>query len=224
LPFLSILAPSERYHAERGRRHKTLTDWGRQGILCVCRWLPRRRLVFVGDSSFAALDLLAAVGEHGSVIGRLRPDANLFAPGPPCRPGKRGRRPVKGRRLPKLKQRPVDAATAWRPVTLTGWHGSQTRTAAIASDVAVWYRAGPPPVTLRWVLVRDPTGEHEPQAFFSTDIDLDPVLILSYFVRRWQVEVTSAECRAHLGVETQRQWSDRAILRTTPALRGVCVA
>jgi hypothetical protein len=94
LPFLSILAPSERYHAERGRRHKTLTDWARQGILCVCRWLPRHRLVFVGDSSFAVLDLLAAVREHCTVISRLRLDANLFASVPPCRPRKRGRRPV----------------------------------------------------------------------------------------------------------------------------------
>jgi hypothetical protein len=221
LPFLSILAPSQRYHAERGRRHKTLTDWARQAILCVCRWLPRHRVVFVGDSSFAVLELLAAVRERCCVISRLRLDANLFAPVPPCRPPKRGRRPVKGPRLPKLKKRLAEAATVWRTVTLTGWYGNETRTVGIASDVAVWYRGGSPPVTLRWVLVRDPTGEREPQAFFSTDPELDPVLILTYFVRRWQVEVTFAECRAHLGVETQRQWSDRAILRTTPALLGL---
>ena len=181
LPFLSILAPSERYHAERGRRHKTLTDWARQAILCVCRWLPRHRVVFVGDSSFAVLELLAAVRERCCVISRLRLDANLFAPIPPCRPTKRGRRPVKGPRLPKLKKRLTDAATVWRTVTLTGWYGNQTRTVVIASDVAVWYRGGSPPITLRWVLVRDPTGEREPQAFFSTDPELDPVLILTYF-------------------------------------------
>jgi hypothetical protein len=221
LPFLSILAPSERYHAERGLRHKKLTDWTRQGIVCVCRWLPQHRVVFVGDSSFAVLELLAAVREHGTVISRLRLDANLFGPVPERKAGKRGRRPVKGRRLPKLKQRLADAATVWRTVTLTGWYGNQTRTVTIASDVAVWYRAGSPPVTLRWVLVRDPTDERELQAFFSTDTELDPVLILAYFVRRWQVEVTFSECRAHLGVETQRQWSDRAILRTTPALLGL---
>src|SRR3954447_19815858 len=221
LPFLSILAPSERYHAERGRRHKTLTDWARQAILCVCRWLPRHRVVFVGDSSFAVLELLAAVREHCTVISRLRLDANLFAPVPPCRPTKRGRRPVKGPRLPKLKKQLTDAATVWRTVTLTGWYGNQTRTVVIASDVAVWYRGGSPPIPLRWVLVRDPPGEREPQAFFSTDPELDPVMILTYFVRRWQVEVTFSESRAHLGVETQRQWSDHAILRTTPALLGL---
>jgi hypothetical protein len=221
LPFLSILAPSERYHAERGLRHKKLTDWARQGILCVCRWRPQHRVVFVGDSRVAVLERLAAVREHGSVMSRLRLEANLFAPVPQHRPTKRGRRPVKGRRLPKLKQLLVDGATVWRPVTLTGCYGNQTRTVALACDIAGWYRAGSPPVTLRWVLVRDPTGEHEPQAFFSTDTELDPAVILAYVVRRWQVEVTFSECRAHLGVETQRQGSDRAIRRTTPALLGL---
>jgi hypothetical protein len=132
---------------------------------------------------------------------------------------------VKGRRLPKLKPLLVDGATVWRPVTLTGWYGNQTRTVALACDIAGWYRAGSPPVTLRWVLGRDPTGEHEPQAFFSTDTELDPAVILAYVVRRWQVEVTFSECRAHLGVETQRQGSDRAIRdrSSSPRHCWVCI-
>lgn len=74
---------------------------------------------------------------------------------------------------------------------------------------------------IRWVLVRDPDGKRDPQAFFSTDTTLEPADIIALFVRRWQIEVTFAETRAHLGVETQRQWSDKAILRTTPALLGL---
>jgi hypothetical protein len=221
LPFFSILAPSERYHADRNLRHKRLADWARQGILCVCRWLPQRKIIFLGDSSFAVLNLLAAVRERCAVISRLRLDANLFACAPERQPGQRGRPPVKGPRVPKLSERLADGATLWRTITLTGWYGNETRTVALASDVAVWYRSGSPPVKLRWVLVRDPSGEAEPQAFFSTDTNLDPELILTYFVRRWQVEVTFAESRAHLGVETQRQWSDLAVLRTTPALLGL---
>lgn len=76
-------------------------------------------------------------------------------------------------------------------------------------------------VPLRWVLVRDPDGKLDPKAFLSTDLDLNPVEILTYFVRRWQVEVTFAEVRRHLGVESQRQWSDLAIARTTPCLLGL---
>jgi hypothetical protein len=76
-------------------------------------------------------------------------------------------------------------------------------------------------VPIRWVLVRDPSGEKEPQAFLCTDLDADPVDILRWFVRRWRVETTFEEARRHLGLETQRQWSDLAILRTTPALLGL---
>jgi hypothetical protein len=71
-------------------------------------------------------------------------------------------------------------------------------------------------VRIRWVLVRDPEGAKEPQAFRCTDLDGDPTAILNWFVRRWKVEVTFAEVRRHLGVETQRQWSDLAILRNHP--------
>ena len=77
-----------------------------------------------------------------------------------------------------------------------------------------------PPAPIRWILVRDPSGERDPQAFLCTDLDLEPMAILSRFVFRWRIETTFQEVREHLGVETQRQWSDLAILRTTPALLG----
>lgn len=91
----------------------------------------------------------------------------------------------------------------------------------ITSDTALWYRSGTPPRPIRWVRVRDPEGKPPPQAFFSTNTKLDPAEILALFVRRWQVEVTFAEPRAHLGVQTQRQWPDKAIARTTPVLFGL---
>lgn len=86
---------------------------------------------------------------------------------------------------------------------------------------AVWYHSGSPPVPIRWVLARDPSGQREPQAFLSTDPDAAPAAILGRFVSRWRMETTFQEVREHLGVETQRQWSELAILRTTPALLGL---
>ena len=88
LPFLTVLAPSERWSSEHGRRHKRLTDWTRQAIRQVKRWLPDRRLIIVADASFAALDLIAAIRRQVCLITRLRIDANLFAPAPPRRPGR----------------------------------------------------------------------------------------------------------------------------------------
>ena len=229
LPFLTALAPSERFARMRGRRHKPLTDWARQLLLQVARWLPDRRVVAVADTSYAAIDLLAAVRAHLTVITRLRLDARLFDPPPPRKPGQRGRPRKAGARQPSLARRLADPATAWQRVTVTGWYGRTERTLDIASGTALWYHPGLPAVPLRWVLVRDVVGELDPQAFLCTDEASEPLDVLRLFVRRWSVEVTPdrvggrlfAEVRRHLGVETQRQWSDRAIARTTPALLGL---
>ena len=172
------------------------------------------------DTAFAAIDFLAAVRTYVSVVTRLRLDANLYAPAPPRRPG-RGRPAVKGKRLPTLTQVLHDAGTSWQRHTVTLWYGRTNRIVEIATGTAVWYRGGSPPVPIRWLLVRDPIGELPPQAFLCTDLDAAPVNILQWFVSRWQLEVTFQEVRAHLGVETQRQWSDLAIIRTTPALLGL---
>jgi hypothetical protein len=221
LPFLTVLAPSARWSETHGKRHKTLTDWARQAILQTKRWLPNRRLVFVADSSFSALGLLAAVRRHVCVITRLRLDASLFRPPPKRRKGQRGRPPLKGRALPKLRARLTSKKTVWTSVVVSQWYNAQQRRLLVATGTALWYHAAIPPVPIRWVLVRDPTGEHEPSAFLSTDLDATPAMILGWFVSRWRVETTFQEVRAHLGVETQRQWSDLAILRTTPALLGL---
>ena len=85
----------------------------------------------------------------------------------------------------------------------------------------MWYSTGFPPVPIRWVVIRDPLGKFRAQALLCTDLDAEVQQIISYFILRWQLEVTFHEVRAHLGVETQRQWSPRAILRTTPALMGL---
>jgi hypothetical protein len=78
-----------------------------------------------------------------------------------------------------------------------------------------------PVVPLRWVLIRDPAGQFEPQALLCTDLSNEPLQILSWYAQRWSVEVTFREVREHLGVETQRQWNDLAIARTTPCLLGL---
>ena len=220
LPFLTVLAPSKRFYAEKLRSPKTLVDCARQVALQIHRWLPGRHIVLVGDTAFAAIDFLAAVRGYVSVVTRLRLDAGLYAPAPPRRPG-RGRPPVKGKRLPTLSQVLQDANTVWQRHTVALWYGRTNRLVEIATGTAVWYHSGSPPVPIRWLLVRDPSGELAPQAFLCTDLDAAPVDILQWFVSRWQLEVTFQESRAHLGVETQRQWSDLAIMRTTPALLGL---
>jgi hypothetical protein len=221
LPFLTVLAPSERFYRQRGKPHKPLLAWGRQMLLQLRRWLPDRRIVVVADSSFAALEFLDAVRRHVIIVTRLRLDANLFAPPPPRRKGQSGRPRRKGERLPKLADRLTQADTQWRRVIRTDWYGQGERRVEIASGTAVWYHGGLPVVPLRWVMVRDPAGQFRPQAFLCTDESVEPAQILQWFILRWRLEVTFEETRRHLGIETQRQWTDKAIARTTPALTGL---
>ena len=91
LPFLTVLCPSERYDEERGIRHRKLTDRARQAILLIKRWLPQLDLVFVGDSSFAALSLLNSVKDEVTVVSRLRLDAALYRKARARRKGQMGR-------------------------------------------------------------------------------------------------------------------------------------
>jgi hypothetical protein len=220
LPFLTLLAPSKRFYAGKTPAPKTLLDWARQAALQIHRWLPDRYIVLVADSAFAAIEFLAAVRNHVCVVTRLRLDANLFDFPPQRRKG-RGRPPIKGKPQKKLSALLKDRKVSWKRYRVGLWYGRTNRLVEIASGTALWYRAGVTPVPIRWLLVRDPKGELEPQAFLATDLKANPGDILSWFVSRWQLEVTFEEVRAHLGVETQRQWSDKAILRTTPVLLGL---
>jgi hypothetical protein len=218
LPVLTALCPSERYYEGRGRAPKKLTEWARQMLMQVKQWLPEREVVVVADSSFAALELLAALRRELTVITRLRLDAALYEPAPARRLRQNGRPRLKGDRLPRLATVLKSEQTVWTRHTVAGWYGGTERAVEVASAVAVWYHTGMPPVPIRWVLVKDPEEEFKPQALLSTNLESDPVEMLEWFVRRWQIEVTFEEARAHLGMETQRQWSDKAIVRTTPAV------
>ena len=223
LPVLTALAPSERYYQQLGRAHKKLTDWARQLIVQLRRWLPNRSLVIVADSSYAALDLLSfcqTMTHPVTFITRLRLDAALYEPAPPRLPGQMGRPRLKGERLPVLRELLECPDTGWTTMSVA-WYDGAIRTVEVVSQSAVWYHTGKPPVHIRWVLIRDPLHQFDSQALLCTDTAISPTQIIEWFMLRWQIEVTFQETRAHLGVETQRQWSDRAISRTTPVLLGL---
>jgi hypothetical protein len=224
LPFLTALAPSERYYENSPRRYKKLKDWARQMGMQVRRWLPSRKLILIADSSYAALELLhslLSLPKPVYIVTQLRLDAALYEPAPPSKPSTLGRPRKKGKRLPKLNQVLINEQTVWETVRVDNWYGQGPTQVEITSDTAVWYHSGMPAVPIRWVLIRDPNGKFETKALLCTDQSASPLEILQWFVRRWQVEVTFQEVRTHLGVETQRQWSDKAIARTTPILMGL---
>lgn len=101
------------------------------------------------------------------------------------------------------------------------WYNQPARPIDIVTGTAFWFHFGLPGVPIRYVLIRDVAGKFDPQALLSTDLTLTSEQILAFFMRRWQMEPTFRHVREHLGVETQRQWSDKAIARTTPVLLGL---
>lgn len=219
LPFLTSLAPSERYYQNRPRTPKSLLDWATQQCFQLRRWCPNRKLTLVADGAFAALDFLHklhTVDIH--CVTRLRLDARLYRPAPARSPHRPGRPRVIGSRLPALRQHLNDPQTRWTQTLIPNWYGRAGRTVELCSATAIWYHGGLPPAPIRWVLLRDPEHHFDPLALLSTDLAATPMDIVHAYVSRWQVEVTFEESRAHLGLETQRQWSDNAIARTTPLL------
>ena len=223
LPFLTVLAPSERANEKLQRRHKTVVKWTRQMIAQVRHWWPHRRLVLIGDGAYAAVNLaLWCSGMPNPVVlvTRLRLDAALYAPPGIPDPHRRGPKPKKGARLPSLVTQVADTSAVWAPHTLT-WYRGEPRTVLLQTGTALWYTPRAAPAPIRWVVVRCPQSSFKDQAFLCTDLEATPAQIVQWFVWRWNIEVTFEDVREHLGVETQRQWSDQAIARTTPTLLGL---
>jgi hypothetical protein len=213
----AVLAPPQGTQ----RRHKTSVDWVRQMMKQVRRWLPGRRLVLGLDGGFAAVSLaLACVKHHVVMVSRLRWDAALYHPPESQPPSKRGPKPLKGNRQRRLQAWAERADTPWDTVEVD-WYGGQRKKVWVFSRTALWYTPRLPPVAIRYVLVADPEGQLRMEVFFCTDLQATPVEILQWVVMRWSVEVTFEEARAHLGFETQRQWSAKAIARTSPVLLGL---
>jgi DDE superfamily endonuclease len=220
LPVLTALTPAKTWCERHKRRYRPVTDWAERLLLTVRRWLPDRLLVAVMDGEFAAIDSLHRLRRCMVVITRLRLDACLFDP-PSAYKG-RGRYPKKGARQPSLKTRIADRATVWRravQASRTSWRSGGW--IEYASGTALWYHGGKEPLPIRWVLVRYPDKRRLTKAFLCTDPRMAPLDVLDCYNRRWAMETTYEEARAHLGVETQRQWSDPAIFRTTPLLFGL---
>jgi DDE superfamily endonuclease len=221
LPFLCVLATTPEVSQQLGKRHKTVGMWAHQMVSVVRRWLPHHSIKLMGDTAYTVLELgLHAQAQQVTLITTGRLDAVLHEPPPERTQHTIGRPRVVGKRLPNLETVLQEPHTQWQELTLD-WYGQGQRTLEMSTGTALWYRYGSDPLPIRWVLTRDPSGKHPPKAIFSTDPTQTAEQIVKDFMKRWSLEVTFEEGRAHMGIETQRQWSDLAIERTTPLLFGL---
>lgn len=221
LPFFSVLATTPKVSEQLGKPHKTVAQIAAQMVIAVRRWLPDTPMKLLGDSAYSVVELGLCCAKHQvTLIAPLRLDARLYAPASLRKPHTNGRPRVKGEELPKLHDVLLHPKTEWHSVRVK-WYDGTEQSIEVASGTAVWYRIGLPVLPVRWVLARDPEGKLEPKAYFCTDQSQSPVEVVGSFIKRWTIEVTFEESRAHLGMETQRQWSDLAIERSTPCLLGM---
>ena len=216
LPFLTVLAPSQKANRARNKKHKTSVDWARQMCCQLRRWLPDMPIRSVVDGAFATAQLAwTALKLNISLISRLRLDARLFdfpeVKNGPGRPAKRGRRLLGPKALLESEKTP------WQESEVR-WYRGRKKKVQYVTTTCLWSPVGGEAIPIRLVVLKDPNGQFESAALMSTDVTLSALEIITEFVKRWAIEVTFREAREHLGIETQRQWSNKAIARETPAL------
>ncbi len=219
LPVLVDLYRTEEDNRRR-RPHRTPAQLMCRLLRLLLLRFPGRAFVFVGDAGYGTHEVARFACRHRgrlTLVSQLHPDANLFTPPPPYRG--QGRPRVKGRRLPKPRQA-VAARRRFRRLTV-GWYGGGTRRVQTASGTGHWYKYGRGLAPLRWVFVRDQSGTHRDEYFFSTDPSWTPAAIIGYYTGRWNIETTFEELRAHLGLGTTRGWCANTVLRAAPCLFGL---
>jgi hypothetical protein len=220
LPVLIDLYRCEDDNRARNRPHRTPAQLMCRLLRLVLIRFPDRAFLFVGDSGYGTHAVARFCHRHRdrmSLVSKLHPDANLFAPPPPY--AGNGRPRVKGARLPKPRQ--VAMATPVLIEMTVSWYGGGKRRVGTASRTGHWYKAGEGLVPLRWVFVRDLSGTHREEYFFTTDTALTPAQIIAHYASRWNIETTFQELRAHLGLETTRGWCQETVLRAAPCLFGL---
>lgn len=204
------------------RQHKTAVDILMILVRKVHCWMPDRLVVLVVDGGYAAikLALVCAVTSNLALVTRLRWDAALYHPAKPRAAGQRGATRVKGERQRTSQEWAARRDADWEQVELK-WYKGAKKKMLLFSRTALWYSKGQPPVQIRYVIARDPEGKLRDELFASTKLDAKPAQIIEWVVMRWSVETTFQQVREDLGMETQRQWNDQAIARTTPCLLGL---
>jgi DDE superfamily endonuclease len=204
------------------RHHKSGIDVLMILIRVVNRWFPNRAKVLVVDGGYAAIKLVMVCQslKNTTLVTRLPWDAALHH-FPSQRPkGSRGPAPLKGARQHTLKQLATRSDTAWEEVEVE-WYKGQRKKLQVFTRTGLWRRPSYDPVAIRYLITRDPEGKLRDEVFACSDLNASVEQIIQWVVRRWSVEVTFEEARAHLGMETQRQWNDLAIARATPCLLGL---
>jgi hypothetical protein len=199
------------------RAHKTPVELLGQMLRILMRWFPDRTFACAADGNYAAHELAELAAAHPrrlTFVSQFDDNANLFEPPPPY--AGQGRPRVKGKELPKPAQ--VVRETPKPAVLTVAWYGGERRRVEVVTGSGWWYQSGRPLIQVRGVFVRDRTGTHRDEYFFTTDVMMSPQAVIETYTGRWSIETTFQEARSYLGLETTRGWSRNTVLRAEPSL------
>ena len=219
LPVLVALYRTPAWNREHGRRHKTPARLLRQLVVLLMRWFPQRRFLLAGDGGYGSHEMARFAYRHRhrlTLISRFTPTANLYEPPPPY--GGKGRPRVKGDKLPAPE---AVVASEPRRALEVPWYGGGRRAIEVVSGTGQWYKSGEGLVPVGWVFVRDKTGTHRDDYFFSTDPAMTSRPVVEAYTGRWSLETTFQEMRPYLGLETTRGRREATVLRRAPCLFGL---
>lgn len=220
LPFMTVLSPSEKTCKKMNRRHKSPQRIAEQVCCLLRRWLPNRQLILVTDAGYTTKGLFRICQTLNiQLVARARANGRFFDL-PPQRTGQRGRPKIKGERLPSLKAMKQNPHRQWTAVEMEGYGGMQ-RMCWVSVTECCWVPSeGGGVIRVRLVFVKDSHDKDDSPVFclITSASQLSLGAIVSTYTCRWSQEVTHRDVREHLGMETQRQWSDLSISRSTPLL------
>lgn len=218
LPILIALYRNKQGNVQEGRRHKTPVELMCGLLARLMHWFPERIFMFAGDGGYGTHQMAAFAFRHRTrltLVSKFTPDANLFQPPPKSRSNKQGRPRVKGKALPS----PAETVAKKKGKRLrVRWYGGGWRNVEVITGQGHWYKSGQGEIPILWVFVRDLTGTHRDEYFFTTDLGQSAKAVIEMYGGRWNIETTFQEMREHLGLETTRWWSRQTILRMAPCL------
>lgn len=228
LPVLCALYRSQKTNQQEGRTHKTPIVLARQLMATLLHWFPDHRFILLGDGHYASHELARFCHKHRrrlTLVSLFHPRAHLCQAPPRRKKGQKGRRRVRGAKLPHpqdvVRRSTHKRSKVKRKRSTVSWYGGKKRRVEFVSQTAQWYKPADGLVPVRWVFVHDLQGTHEDRYFYSTDPTLSASRIISLFTSRWSIEVTFQETKQQLGLATPRNRTEKSVLRTAPCLLGL---
>lgn len=218
LPILVALYRDKATNAKEGRRHKTPVELMCGLLALLMRWFPERKWQFAGDGGYGTHEFARFAYRHRkrlALVSKFFAEANLYRDPPKRKAGTNGRPRTKGAALPK----PASVVRRSKAKRLkVRWYGGGWRNIEVVTGRGNWFKSGYPLVPVLWVFVRDLSGTHRDEYFFTTDLSLSAKAVIEMYGARWNIETTFQEMRSYLGLETTRGWSRTTVLRMAPCL------